>query len=98
VANIIQILKAVTAIMATAIAFFWLFMRNPAIAKHAGMQGRGGINTLVYSIIDTCRKFSCSGPIIELDPPWGSMLYAAIRIILYYGWVYQYDVYYYLLS
>jgi hypothetical protein len=29
---LIQILKAVTMIMVTAIAFFWSFMRNPAIA------------------------------------------------------------------
>ena len=30
---LIQILKAVTMIMVTAIAFFWSFMRNPAIRK-----------------------------------------------------------------
>jgi hypothetical protein len=29
---LIQILKAVTVVMVTAIAFFWSFMRNPAIA------------------------------------------------------------------
>jgi hypothetical protein len=30
---LIQILKAVTTIMVTAIAFFWSFMRNPAIER-----------------------------------------------------------------
>ena len=36
---LIQILKAVTMIMVTAIAFFWSFMRNPAILYQAMLTG-----------------------------------------------------------
>jgi hypothetical protein len=34
---LIQILKAVTMIMVTAIAFFWSFMRNPAMQAIMGL-------------------------------------------------------------
>ena len=73
---LIQILKAVTMIMVTAIAFFWSFMRNPAIGR-AG-PGRcvpgGHLFARIFECCTECR----STPILT----WGGWWRGAVRPLI----------------
>ena len=73
---LIQILKAVTMIMVTAIAFFWSFMRNPAIPVFGlgsafAQIAPVGFFAIIFLNHITQPSHACLGDVAAMACPWG---------------------------